>query len=94
MFLYKITDLKENLQGLQISNLEPTISGKWRALRKWHFQYVTFLRKCTFGANCDQGAILEEFEASLKCRSECVTQARLILKKFIRCSKENQATEQ
>ena len=34
---------------------------KMEGAQKVAFQYVTFLRKCTFGANCDQGAILEEF---------------------------------
>ena len=53
---------EKNLQSLQVSNLEPSISGKWRALRKWHFQYLTFLRKCNFGGNRGQEVILKDFK--------------------------------
>ena len=58
LFRDKESDVNENLWSLKVSDLEPWISGKCRALRKWHFQYLTFLRKCTFRANCDQGVIL------------------------------------
>ena len=55
-------------------NLEPWISGKCRALGECHFQYLTFLRKCTFGANGDQGVILMDVQsASLKCKAESLT---------------------
>ena len=62
LFGDKESDVNENLWSLKISNLEPWMSGKCRALRKWHFQYLTFLRKCTFGANCDQGVILMDVQ--------------------------------
>ena len=50
------------LISCEVSNLEPLISGKWRALRKWHFQYKTFTRKCTFGAKCVQGVIWRDLK--------------------------------
>ena len=52
--------LRPNSQ--EVSNLEPLISGKWRALRKWHFQYITFIRKCIFGANCVQVVIWRDLK--------------------------------
>ena len=52
--------LRPNSQ--EVSNLEPLISGKWRALRKWHFQYKIFTRKCTFGAKCVQGVIWRDLK--------------------------------
>ena len=52
--------LRPNSQ--EVSNLEPLISGKWRALRKWHFQYITFTRKCIFGAKCLQGVIWRDLK--------------------------------
>ena len=55
LFGDKESDVNENLWSLKVSDLEPWISGKCKALRKWHFQYLTFLRKCTFRANCEQG---------------------------------------
>ena len=74
LFGDKESDVNENLWSLKVSDLEPWISGKCRALRKWHFQYLTFLRKCTFGANCDQGIQFDGCSASLKCKSESLTQ--------------------
>ena len=38
LFEDKESDVNENLWSLKVSNLEPWISGKCRALRKWHFQ--------------------------------------------------------
>ena len=52
--------LRPNSQ--EVSNLEPLISGKWRALRKWHFQYITLTRKCIFGAKCVQGVIWRDLK--------------------------------
>ena len=47
---------------------------KCKAFRKRHFQYLTFLRKCAFGGNCDQGGHFDGSSASLKCKSESPTQ--------------------
>ena len=65
--------LRPNSQ--EVSNLEPLISGKWRALRKWHFEYNTFTRKCIFGAKCP-GGHLEGFEACLQRSPALRTRAR------------------
>ena len=48
--------------SLEDSNLEPSISGKWRELRKCHFQHITFSCECIYGATCGQGVIWRDFE--------------------------------
>ena len=48
----KQSDVNENLWSLKVSDLEPWISGKCKALRKWH----------TVRANCDQGVILMDVQ--------------------------------
>ena len=71
--------LRPNSQ--EVSNLEPLISGKWRALRKWHFQYITcfffnLYSQMHFRSQLCPGGHLEGFEACLQRRPALRTRAR------------------